>query len=266
MTADFHTTLQALETALTCDLIAEPIDFAGEVPAETDTAAILAVARARRYDTVFVRPKPGTGPVKLAKVAEVDRRAGTVHVRPILATEVVAAKTRLGDTLELLSGRPCWYVLVDDRIQLVLTRADLNKLPVQIYVATVITHLETLIAQVIARRLPDDAWIGVLHEAQRVEAERRQRALQRRDYDTRLIGSIGLPEKVAVLGQLAATMPGLLRRPPDQEPELVQHLLRVRNQAFHAQPLTNLKDVQVLAGVITLARSWLSDLAADARR
>jgi len=262
MTSRFHTTLTALETALTCDLIATPIDFAGEVPVETDVARIVAIARARRYDTVFVRSKPGTGPVKLTKVADVDRKAGSVVVRPILATELVSAKTRLGDTLELLSGREPWYVLIDDRIQLVLTRADLNKLPVQVYVATVITHLETLIAHAITRHLPGDAWVGVLHEAQRVEAERRQRALRRRDYDTTLIACIGLPEKVAVLGQLAATMP-LLRRRPDQEPELVAHLLRVRNQVFHAQPLTNHKDVQVLAGVITLARSWLSDLAAD---
>lgn len=265
MDALFHATMTALETALTCDLIATPVDFAGEVPEEHDVERIVAIARAQRYDTVFVRPTPGSEPIKLARLAEVDRQAGTVVVRPILATELVAAKTRLGDTLELLSNREPWFVLIDDRITAVLTRADLNKLPVQVYVATVITHLETLIAGAIARHQPAEAWLGALHPAQREEAERRQRALKRRNYDIRLIETIGLPEKVAILETLAATRP-LLRRPPAQEPELVAHLLRVRNQVFHAQPLTNRKDVQMLAGVITLARSWLRDLAADAGR
>src|SRR5688572_17239498 len=133
----FHATMLALEETLTCDLIASRLDACGPLPLEKDLEAIVHLARTHHFDQVVV-----TGRDRRLRLAEVDRRLGRVALRDFAVEDLIASGTPIGKAIRLLADRPVYYLLVDDAIARVLTRADLNKLPVQVFTSTVIAHLE----------------------------------------------------------------------------------------------------------------------------
>lgn len=257
MSGVFHTTMSALEDSLTCELIATRVDARGPVPDEADLERIVAIARAHKFQQVVVR----TGDERrLYRVAEVDER-GRVAIRDMRLTEVIEGRTPIGAALKLLAEAPVYYVLVEDRIRKVLTRPDLNKLPVQVWIGTVIAHLEVLMAKAIMRLYPKDAWMRHLPPSRRELVEHHYQAMVERDYETEKIDNTSFADKIQLL-LTAREVEAVFKQPLDPDDPLVEHLKDVRNQVFHGKALTNSRDVALLAQTMRLAERWLYELAA----
>jgi len=73
---------------------------------------------------------------------------------------------------------PCRLILDGVRITGLVSKSDLQKLPVRSLLFHIVTHLELAMAAWIRRHFPDDAtWLGVLTESRREAVEQRYREL-----------------------------------------------------------------------------------------
>jgi hypothetical protein len=106
-------------------------------------------------------------------VKDGDRIVGVLERdnAPLVSSAVLSVMRRLDDSLlvsahdplsslvTVLSSNP--YRMVVDRARIVgiVTRSDVHKLPMRLLVFALVTHLELLMAEVVMREMPDDAWV-----------------------------------------------------------------------------------------------------------
>lgn len=130
--------------------------------------AILKDSRLRDFDHIPVKD----GERFVGVIARCDGRDGRVRdvMRPLDDSVLVSADEALSRFLPNLADMPFRLVVLGTRIQGIVTRSDVLKLPVRLLAFTLITHLEMVMAELIRLKHPnDDGWI------QYVESERRKR-------------------------------------------------------------------------------------------
>lgn len=89
-------------------------------------------------------------------------------------TMLIAADAGILAFLLQAKASPCRLILDGGRITGLVSRSDLQKLPVRSLLFHFVTHLELAMAAWIRRHLPDDKlWLGVLTPARRVAVEAR---------------------------------------------------------------------------------------------
>jgi predicted transcriptional regulator len=72
---------------------------------------------------------------------------------------LVAAEEPISHYIEICGTLPYYRLVVKgDKIQGIVTRGDLHKLPVRVVAFAFVTHLEMVLADVIRRKCPDEAW------------------------------------------------------------------------------------------------------------
>ena len=93
-------------------------------------------------------------------------------------TMLIAADAGILGFLLSAKTSPCRLILDGERITGLVSKSDLQKLPVRSLLFHIVTHLELAMAAWIRRHFPDDAvWLGVLTESRRAAVEERYRGL-----------------------------------------------------------------------------------------
>lgn len=93
---------------------------------------------------------------------------------PIDETMLIAADAGILGFLMGAKTSPCRLILDGTRITGLVSKSDLQKLPVRSLLFHIVTHLELAMAAWIRRHFPDDAtWLGVLTESRREAVEAR---------------------------------------------------------------------------------------------
>ncbi len=234
-----------------------------ECSADADVQAVLADRDLQDYDYIPVRDgsivgvlerphRPATGPV------------GRYFV-PLDDSLIVAAETPLGRFLPMLETRPYRLVVREGKIDGIVTRSDLNKLPVRVHVFARIAHFEMLLGALIARRCPDDdSVLKLVEEGKRKERLRKKLADQQAQrLNPSVIVLMDLTQKwraasVAYRGEVG----------PDFAAEM-QEIVRLRNAVAHFSPLVpNRQSFRMLYKRLHLLDKWterLDDLRAQQR-
>jgi hypothetical protein len=107
-------------------------------------------------------------------------------------TMLIAADAGILDFLLSAKQHPCRLILDGERITGLVSKSDLQKLPVRSLLFHIVTHLELAMAAWIRRHFPDDAvWLGVLTKNRRQAVEARY---------------LGLAEARLAVDRLTATM------------------------------------------------------------
>jgi len=124
------------------------------------------LAMHHRYSRVPLRDDNPERKVEMTHVAIVDLAGRRVQERrAITIDDLVAAETPLPQAIDLLKSRGFCFVLVHDAIRKILTRSDLNKLPVRVYLGTLLAHVEGMLADTIDTAFPNEAWFPGLAAA-----------------------------------------------------------------------------------------------------
>lgn len=164
--SDFEQTMEGLEQALqvqhiatfepdllTCAQMEKVRDVLGaklrrgfdQFPVKKDGAVIGVVERDEEYQDDRSPDKD-------------DRFVKEIMV-PLHEGILVAAEEPISHYIEIC-GTPPYYRLVvkGDKIRGIVSRGDLHKLPVRVVAFAFVTHLEMVLADVIRRKCPDEAW------------------------------------------------------------------------------------------------------------
>lgn len=175
------------------------------------------------------------------------------RMRPLSDEVLIAADAPISHVLPLLRRSQSYrLVLEGTRISGLVTRSDILKLPIRLYAFGMVTHLETLMGQIIEQRLAD-TWIECLNENRRKKLEEKQLYLQQRRTNPPLLELTDFCDKRDIVRNIF----GLSKKFREE----LMAIEELRNQVAHAGNYAA-DDVQLVAFLERLerARYWIDEL------
>jgi len=166
-----------IDSGITARAILEPLRSCPAEESAADTARLL---QQRDFDVAGVKRQPA-GPV-IGWVATESLKSGCVedHLQPLTSDQLVSDATPLLTVMKVLRARPYTFVLVGTEVAGIVTRADLNKPPIRVYMFSLISLLEMHLGFWVRVEYPDDSWHAQLPKkrlaaAAKVLEQRRRR-------------------------------------------------------------------------------------------
>lgn len=156
--SDFN---QALGDRLTARDICEPLQ---SCPADASSSEMAIILRRREFDVAGVRNQHRGTVVGWVKQEDLTQGQVSDHLRAIRDVDVIDANTPLRRLFAEFKGWPFVFVRVDAHLSGILTRADLNKPMVRVYLFGLISLLEIHMGFWVAKAYPDDSWTASLSE------------------------------------------------------------------------------------------------------
>jgi hypothetical protein len=165
LTNELESSLRAMEQGFLVQLIAT---FGGDLvcaPAEASAVQWLA-EHSTDFDQFPVRQGDETIGI-LDRRDEHGNRSVLEAMQPLREGLIVSAHMPITDLIPKLRESAYRLVLRGGRIDGLVTQSDLLKLPVRLVSFALITHLEQVMAVMIAKRWPDNTWFSKLSEGRR---------------------------------------------------------------------------------------------------
>ena len=158
-------------------------------------------------------------------------------VRKFDESEVILASASLADLVLRLRNAPRLFVRLLDRVGGIVSRSDLRKSPVRMWLFGMVTLIEMRFSRLIEEFCPGGEWRRFVSESRLRKAEELLEERTRRNQDLDLIDCLQFSDK----GQIVARNEKLRsltrfesRRQLD---ETTKHLERLRNNLAHAQDI-----------------------------
>ena len=221
-----------LGDGITVTAVLEPLQ---SCPADAEAVEISRVLSDRSFDVAGVQvasEKPVIGFVRRDALV-----SGTVreHVQPLTADVLISNSTPLRDLLARLADRESIFVLVGPAVSGIVTRADLNKPAVRVYMFGLISLLEMHLGFWLRRDYPGNAWIERL-AARRIRKARALQDLRRiRNQDTDLLDCLQLCDKRDLLLACDGRRESLGLGPPNEAKALLISAEDLRNLLAHSE-------------------------------
>ncbi|MBN1336602.1 MAG: bifunctional (p)ppGpp synthetase/guanosine-3',5'-bis(diphosphate) 3'-pyrophosphohydrolase [Deltaproteobacteria bacterium] len=212
--------------------IAEPLRSFDAGHASSEAAATL---EAQKLEVAGVRENG----VVVGYVRRIDLAAGACrdHLRRFAADQVMPADASLSDAIQVLTRHNHAFVSAFDAIAGTVSRADIQKPIVRMWLFGMITLLEMDLAKRIRTRWPDGSWTAHVPPARLAKAKALFEERQRRGQAGELLDCLQLPDKAQVLldepEELAAF--GLDTR--SNARRVLKDLESLRNNLAHAQDI-----------------------------
>ena len=166
-----------LGSGITAHAILEPLQ---SCPAEAPSMEICDLLKQRDFDVAGVQSQRD-GPV-IGFVARVSLKNGFIrdYLQPITADLLISDFTPLPTLLTVLKERQHVFVLIGPEVRGIVTRADLNKPPVRVYLFGIISLLEMHLGFWARAVYGEDSWqcrlnLKRIEAAKKIQCERRRR-------------------------------------------------------------------------------------------
>jgi hypothetical protein len=157
------------ETGVAARAIFEPLQ---SCPSEADAVEITKILHDRDYDVVGVQEQRD-GPV-IGFVVRDSLHGGVVrsHLQQMTAGYLISDATPLASLLTIFKTREYAFVLVGPDVRGIITRADLGKPAVRVYLFGLISLLEMHLTFWVKDAYPNDSWKERMSDARLRKAEK----------------------------------------------------------------------------------------------
>lgn len=221
-----------LGKGITAHAVLEPLK---SCPVDAPADAMAEVLIRRDFDLAGVQARQD-GPVigYVALEALTSGRVGD-HVRPLESDLLISDATPLPDVLSSLKGQPISFVLIGSQVRGIVTRADLNKPPVRVYLFGLISLLEMHLNFWIRGAHGDDGWSTSI-KAERVAAAKAIFAeREKRGLETSLLECLQLCDKRDIARSNKELLDKLGIESKGAWDKLLKQVEEVRNTLAHSQ-------------------------------
>jgi hypothetical protein len=159
------------------------------------------------------------------------------HVRYFGSNQVTGSETPLRETLIKLGEQPFLFVTILGAVGGIITRADLQKPSVRMWLFGLITLVEHAFSELIRVRYPDNAWREYLSDNRLERAERFQAERRRRNESMDLISCLALADKGQLLSKDREIREQLGMGSRSAAREAVRNMEQLRNSLAHAHDI-----------------------------
>lgn len=159
------------------------------------------------------------------------------HLRYFGSNQVVGRDLPLRDTLMGLGEQPYLFVTSLGAVAGIITRADLQKPAVRMWLFGLITLVEHALEVMIRVRFPEGSWREHLSPARVERAEQFQAERQRRNESLNLVSCLALADKGKILFKDAATRAQLGFASASAAREALSNVEKLRNALAHAHDI-----------------------------
>ncbi|MDP6722582.1 MAG: hypothetical protein QGF59_28220 [Pirellulaceae bacterium] len=212
--------------------IAEPlVSFDDSTSAEN----VQAFMESKRFEIVGIR---NNGQVE-GYVTRDDLGHGVCadYVKPFDETQVILDSTELADLVSRLKEQRRLFVSVLGRIGGIVSRTDLQKPPVRMWLFGMVTLIEMRFSRLIERYCPDEKWKQFLSAGRFRKAEELLVERIRRNQDLALLDCLQLSDKAQIVAR-SEHLRGLTRfQSRRQLEEAAKMLEKLRNNLAHSQDI-----------------------------
>jgi hypothetical protein len=148
-----------IEAGITAHAILEPLQSCWtEAPAQ-EMARLL---ETRDFDLAGVQAEKDAPVIGFVERQSLKDGVVSDYMEPLSAEHLISDATPLLGTLSVLKARQHAFVLVGPEVKGIVTRADLNKPPLRIYLFGLVSLLEMHLAFWVRAEYPGDSWQGHL--------------------------------------------------------------------------------------------------------
>ncbi|HIF9126994.1 TPA: CBS domain-containing protein [Photobacterium damselae] len=187
----------------------------------------------RQFDTAGVidQEKKVIGYIKTE-----DLKIGTIaeYLLDINLQQVISDSTPLASLLNVLKGSEFLYVNHADRIVGIITKADLNKPPVRVYVFGMLSLFEMHLNSWIRHDYPDDTWQNIIPKNRREKALEIYELRKKNNQDLTLLDCLQLADKRDLLAKSKAFRDRFGCKKQELE-QFIKNLEQIRNEVAHSQ-------------------------------
>ncbi|MGE0539620.1 MAG: CBS domain-containing protein [Dehalococcoidia bacterium] len=177
------------------------------------------------------------------------------HLRYLDDALLISADAPLSSVFDLLGSEPHYRLVVDGaHVNAIIDRSDLVKLPVRPVVFLLITHLELVMAGLIAARCPEDEqWLGLLKDGRRSKVLEKHKQLKTERSEPPLLEMTDFSDKRDIVRKLFK-----LGKRFKTDLERIENL---RNTLVHAGSIAgNLAEREQLLRDVRATRKWIAEL------
>jgi len=185
----------------------------------------------------------------------------TDHAVRLALDDVVPQITALYDAFELLKKREWFMVSVFGRSSGIVTRGDLQKTPVCMWLFGLVSLLELHGIRVIREFYKDDSWTDALPPDHLKAAEKYRRKHHDRNEALDLVEYISLADILTVLHTGTRTSQMFILTPPSNPAEITNRIKTLRDNIAHGHDITS-NGIDALSETINQARTLLDKLEA----
>jgi CBS domain-containing protein len=252
----FALTMKGLETGLKVGDIAT-YGFSC-CDAEDDAVAVLGRSDVCRFDWIPVKDRERIVGV-IQRSPDITPGTALARMRPLDDGMLVSSEESLKGFIPLLVVTPYRLVLRGARIEGIVTRSDVHKLPVRLLAFAVVTHLEMTMADLILKRSDGDKWTKHLSKTRYSKVKEKIQQLRRQQYDPPLIEVTEFCDKRDVLIRM-----GVLDTPSGRDFKRIEQL---RNSVAHAATYAqNEEHLAEFVKLLALAEEWIERLSQNGGR
>ena len=216
--------------SLTARDVAEPL---ASFDAEVAAGAVREFMDARDFDVVGIRREGQV--VGYVERSSLENGDCGQHLRLFNTVSVISDMAPLLVVLTELDRSPFLFITIIGGVGGIVTRADLHKPPVRMWLFGIVTLIEMRCSELIEQHCPEDSWQQYVSELRLQKAQALLVERRRRNQALRLFDCLQFSDK----GQIVARHEGIrqLTTFPSrrQAEEAISKLERLRNNLAHAQ-------------------------------
>ena len=233
---------QVFDRSVSVRYIAEPfVSF----DAQRHAPDVWVFMEGKDFDIVGVRQN-GT---VVGSVQRADLREGTLeeYKRPFDEQLLVDDWSPLLTVLELLAKFPQVFVVVMGEVSGIITKGDLQKAPVRMWLFGVLSLLEMQFLRLIRTAYPQDTWKGFVSENRLAKAEQLLQERKRRNEAIDLADCLQFADKRTIVLRSDTLRHALGFPSKDKGEELLKALEHLRDELAHAQDIITGRWPQLVA-------------------
>jgi len=223
---------RVFDEGFAADDIAEPLVSFDASGSATEVRSFM---EGRRFEVVGVRDQGLI--VGYVKKSELADGPCSDFLHPFGDSQLILDSASLTDVVLGLRDTPRLFVLLLGQVGGIVTRSDLQKPPVRMWLFGMITLIEMRFARLIGQLCPEDGWKQFLSEARVQKAEELLAERIRRDQNLELLDCLQFADK----GQIVARNQDIRRLTQFQSrrqlEQVVKQLERLRNNLAHTQDI-----------------------------
>jgi hypothetical protein len=158
-------------------------------------------------------------------------------IRDFAKDQVLSGSATFSDVIHVLTRHDYCFVTILGNVGGVISRDDINKPMMRMWLFGIVTMLEMGLVQLIQERFPGDNWIENLSEGRLQKARDIQTERQRRNVNCDLMDCLQLSDKAQILVDDPVAMERIGMKSKKVAKRTIKSLESLRNHLAHAQDI-----------------------------